>query len=1055
MTVGNDHLNEKRGNSCVDAFPLWNRFGYADASNPTSRSREAREYRCEVWRARLKDSSGGLIERRCALGGYDYATVQEELERTPSPDANGDLHIPPSLTLEDAPLKEQSFRADALPFWQILYPIAARAVRSLTGSLSADLQACITESAWNDLQTALLSELCRTSHHALSEEFELFKRLGVMAQKAMLSRLTKSKSAEVYEAFRSSVSERGGFTFYRTYPVLLRLLGNVVECWTENTRRLLEAFARDQREISKLLNNPGCGAISSIELGKSDPHHGRQSVAIISVEGGGRIVFKPRPIGSEIAFMKVLSFMNRHSGQSLYRTMKAIPRSSYGWCEFVEHAPPKTIEEAREYYRRTGLLLAVLYALRTTDCHFENLLAVDGYPMMIDLETLMHPNYELMEIEPSMHPHGTALYESVARVGILPSVPLTPDDFDSSALGFDPDGRTSRSVGYDNADKSGMKFGTTQPAYTTGPWRRSGEPLDREALTRCIQEGFQEGYVLVLEVRDALLTDLELLCAVKETECRFVPRNTRTYAWLYERSLDAAALRSGIDRSLEFEALFRGAAISSSPDKWYALAEAERQALEELDIPRFTVACDGKDLLVGEHVVIKDALRESAWNLAVKHLRSLSLEDLRSQLNVISLSFAQSQRGWPIEPSRRVSLSLREISSTEVVNTAEKIGEKIWQARMHRTDAPVSWLTLEPIIGTGEHRLTPAGFSLYQGTVGIALYFAALHVVTGSLASKERCYDALQEVLSACDRNRLTKTTRFDLGDGLLGIAYGLYRIGSLLNDGKLRAKAADLLIAISDETLRDSEKLDVLGGVAGFLLVGEVMSRDLTLSDIHRKMQLSMERIVTLQQDDKEHGAGWITSDGQALPGFAHGSSGITYALARATRVIGDGGYTNTIRRGIQHQYYLYREHVQNWEELRATHQGKPLPASWCHGAVGIALAMAGLEDIDPRRCSDTLEYGRIAIANSFENEPASDCVCCGVAGVLEFAHVAQGHPHVRSLKERALKYLCEVDSYRCLTNRDSQAVMVGLFNGITGIGYQLLRSQFPEKIPSILLFD
>jgi lantibiotic modifying enzyme len=108
--------------------------------------------------------------------------------------------------------------------------------------------------------------------------------------------------------------------------------------------------------------------------------------------------------------------------------------------EFVDARPCATREDARRYYWRVGGLLAALHALRGVDCHFENLIAHADQPVLVDVETLLHP--AIPHREPERHDRRFAsrvLARSVLRVGLLP-VPVGGAD---AAGGVDLSGLAS------------------------------------------------------------------------------------------------------------------------------------------------------------------------------------------------------------------------------------------------------------------------------------------------------------------------------------------------------------------------------------------------------------------------------------------------------------------------------------------------------------------------------------------------------------------------------------------------------------------------------------
>ena len=73
-----------------------------------------------------------------------------------------------------------------------------------------------------------------------------------------------------------------------------------------------------------------------------------------------------------------------------------------------------------QYYQRLGEQLFLAYLLGTNDIHFENLIACGAYPVMIDLEALVHNSRGRSEesIRDTVQSH---LWESVLATGILPS----------------------------------------------------------------------------------------------------------------------------------------------------------------------------------------------------------------------------------------------------------------------------------------------------------------------------------------------------------------------------------------------------------------------------------------------------------------------------------------------------------------------------------------------------------------------------------------------------------------------------------------------------------
>ena len=46
---------------------------------------------------------------------------------------------------------------------------------------------------------------------------------------------------------------------------------------------------------------------------------------------------------------------------------------------------------------KIGVMLGLLYLLRTTDIHYENIIAFSANPVLIDLEALFHNRFHILE----------------------------------------------------------------------------------------------------------------------------------------------------------------------------------------------------------------------------------------------------------------------------------------------------------------------------------------------------------------------------------------------------------------------------------------------------------------------------------------------------------------------------------------------------------------------------------------------------------------------------------------------------------------------------------
>jgi lantibiotic modifying enzyme len=133
-------------------------------------------------------------------------------------------------------------------------------------------------------------------------------------------------------------------------------------------------------------------------------------------------------------------------------------------------------------------------------------------------------------------------------------------------------------------------------------------------------------------------------------------------------------------------------------------------------------------------------------------------------------------------------------------------------------------------------------------------------------------------------------------------------------------------------------------------------------------------------------------------------------------------------------------------------------MSSGWCHGATGIGLARLGCRGlIDDPEIEGEIE----AALATVQMAPPSrfDDLCCGNFGRLDLylsAGIGLGRPeliaHARAVgAQRVGRALEQGFAWR----RGDDSLNLGLFQGISGIGYELLRLAEPKSLPSILMWD
>jgi lantibiotic modifying enzyme len=211
--------------------------------------------------------------------------------------------------------------------------------------------------------------------------------------------------------------------------------------WVDTYSEFLERLANDWSEIQKIFQvETDLERVISVKPDISDHHHGGRSVMEITFSSGLRIVYKPRDIGIELAYVNFLAWLNENNTPLPFKLYKVLNRSTYGWAEFINTCYPVDTEESQRYYQRFGMLLCIVYVLDSTDLHYENIIPSGEHPVLIDLETLMHPRVREVENSENSKKSEVIAYQkfthSVLRSGLLPRWQFNSSDdvYDTSGL---------------------------------------------------------------------------------------------------------------------------------------------------------------------------------------------------------------------------------------------------------------------------------------------------------------------------------------------------------------------------------------------------------------------------------------------------------------------------------------------------------------------------------------------------------------------------------------------------------------------------------------------
>jgi lantibiotic modifying enzyme len=391
-----------------------------------------------------------------------------------------------------------------------------------------------------------------------------------------------------------------------------------------------------------------------------------------------------------------------------------------------------------------------------------------------------------------------------------------------------------------------------------------------------------------------------------------------------------------------------------------------------------------------------------------------------------------------------------------LVQCAAEIGEKILSEASIQHDGSLSWgrgvdLELAAVVDSG----------IFNGRVGEALLFAALARATGD----QRFSDAADQTLLPLRRQLrgrgATDKVVQSLGLGTCGLGSILYvfsQISGFLESPSYLEDAGRVARAASLELVTTFPHLDVTWGHAGWILGLLAIQNETQASSIELANATANALIARRVVEAKTGLRAWPTSPyGVPGTGFAHGNSGIACALLRLSAASGIAAYYDAALEAFEFERSLFRSDSSDWMETHS--DPRQLMCSWCHGAPGIALAR--LESLSQLNTRDeppiVLDLQRALRRTASAKYFHLDTLCCGALGradcLLE-ASVVLGNP---TLRTAALEMVANVvassqnGGYR-ISPFSEPHQRGGMWQGLTGIAYELLRFDDPVGVTSVL---
>ncbi|MEI6809035.1 MAG: type 2 lanthipeptide synthetase LanM family protein [bacterium] len=1045
----------------ASAMTLYERVGSSSGLDHGDDTSEIARKRLARWRKNAADDDPDKFARRLGWDGLDERTAIRLLGSMEAP-----LSPEPEwvATLEDcldavavacakrrqSPNDNESLDDYFLP---ICRAVAERARQGFEQSVE-ERYALLPHTAWSDLTNGLHLRLWSLLRPVLDAEFRLFVHSRQSSLTVHFRNVAGLVEYDLREFFHQ-LSQDGMVCFFEDYAFLARLAAVMVREWQEATDEFVTRLWEDRHLLQAFIGSEApLPAVQRIQGGISDFHHGSRSVLVLTFCDGRKVVYKPKDMCMERGFSDLLRWLDAACLEPRLKSLQVMERQGYGWVEYVNHAECSDEDEGRLYFVRCGMLLALCYLLDGTDIHHENVVACGADPVIVDLETIFHPQYPEDEslIGAAQRAAGRRVWKSVLRTMMLPNWMA------------DHDGH--------RFNVGGMGAQEANDTRSANVPRLKGRLLSTEDYREDVEEGFRKLTGFFIENKHVLCGTSSPLNVFRGTPVRFVLRPTRVYNQLMRRILHPAFLREGIDASIEIDTL----ALTyvhrlKRPTDWSVLY-AEHNRLLTLNTPYFQTRTDCRNLVLDGGGILRNYFRSTAFDEVIKNIASLTPGEIEEQLQFIRASF-HTFRALPAFVNERIEIVCNTADaeggeySTSSHNSptrgrfleeAERIADTIMRTRIVATDGTSTWIGMQFIPALNRYEFQVVDHGLYAGNSGCALFLACVARETGKGTYADACRSAMEAIRARIRQDPSRYTGVLGLGgfNGMASVAYALLKSGNLLGDKAMVADAERALNSIAPALVGADRQIDVMLGTAGALLV---------LLDGARGGD---ERMMGLARMCGDHLLATLPneSSGDAIwhmyprTGISHGCAGVAMALVRLAAASGERHYLEGARCLVEFENGFWNEEFGNWidGDGERTFYGM----AWCHGSPGIVLARLNCLAVT----NDALWHVNVDRAleeiTKLSLSPV-DNLCCGTLGrclvLLEAAKVTHRQEWHSAAWTLALGVLDKVKSQRGAYNLVSDMPPVvsnpSLMQGLAGVGFGFLTlagMRDSTRLPDVL---
>ena len=853
--------------------------------------------------------------------------------------------------------------------------------------------------------------------------------------------------------------------FFSLYPVLERRINEIIQNTIDIYKEVIERIDTDANEIMREFNIvESAFIVEHLSTDFSDSHKNGRRVFCVEFVSGEKILYKPRCLQNEIKLQEITNYFYKICNLGSYEYC-ILDKGKYGWCEIVTQKDCESTEELSRYYQRIGVILFINYLLEGGDIHFENLIACNEYPVIIDAETFIG-NIEGDNGKSATEKVSNLLRKSVLYSGILPFYSWNnagDAGINMSAISGEEGQKFPIKIPFIINPKSvNMRVVYDYPvskrnhnlAMLKGKFIQPSEFADK------IIQGFKSAYLGAMEHTETLL---KIIQQYSELEVRYLIRNTQQYVIVLSSSYHPELLMDGGARNLFFYSLING---NLQNENSKLLIEHEIEDLLSGDIPYFYFRGNKKSIYTWDGREVKNFFSKTALQQIEENIQYLSYKNLEQQIQYIKITFNMENAGTRKIKNERLKPAL----SNNIFKTAEELAKellcKIGTNAIYSEDGTdVNWIGVK-LFGIKENQwmIQALPNTLYDGTVGINLVFHLYERIYQDKKYHEICDVLDNRILRYIDTISDGKKSIAEFNTGVFcgegSILYALNILYEIYDDSKYKLYF-DKWLSCMETIISEDCLFDLISGNSGIVLVLINMYKKTgTPTYLQKAIQIAEQLIEDMVTDKGK--VGWKSEVvPEVLAGFAHGNSGFIEMFSRLYEVYPQTKYLRVLSRLVEYENSLYSEKNNNWTDLRKfpeEDQNRDQPIAWCHGAAGILLSRLTLYNAIKNSGETALFQQVIKDISLAKNKLIEDglhagfCLCHGNMGNLLILK-----RYAEIFDDKQVRSICDSRFEQILEFLNDQNVLPtelynpGFMTGLSGIAYALLKYTMPE-LPLII---